>query len=63
MVELTSVILALSIEILAGDILAQLLKAINGEMTAWPSSYRFIAARELYCLARPMHSKVLTPIL
>ncbi len=42
-VELAGIILALSIEVLIGVILAQLLKAISREKTAWPGSHRVMA--------------------
>ncbi len=42
-VELAGVILALSMEVLVGVILAQLLKHTSGEKTAWPGSHGFVA--------------------
>ena len=62
MVELPGVIFTLSIEVLAGDTFIQLLKANSREMTARPSFHEFIVAKELHCLARPIHLGVLIPI-
>ena len=61
-IDLTIVILALSIKILAGGTLAQLLKATNKEMMTPLSSHEFVAARKLHCLAGPMHSEILASI-
>ncbi len=51
-VELASIIFALSMELLVGVIFQPLLKA----------SYGFVAARKLYCLAWPTHLGLLAPI-
>ncbi len=61
MVELSGVILALSIEVLVGVILAQLLKATSGEKTALPGTHRFVPAKKFHCLAGPIHSRVSAP--
>ncbi len=60
-VELAGVIVALSIEVLVGIILAQLLKATSGEKTTRLSSHGFVTARKLYHLVGPTHSRVSTP--
>ncbi len=60
-VELASVILALSIEVLVSVILIQLLKATSGEKTAWPGSLGVVASRKLYRLTRPMYLGVSAP--
>lgn len=61
-VELAGVILALSIKVLVKGIFAQPLKGTSEEITTWSSSHGFVAARELYCLARPTYLGVLAPI-
>lgn len=60
-VELAGIILALSIQVLVDIILAQPLKIANKGKTAWPSFHKFVAAKKLYYLAKPMHLEVLTP--
>ena len=62
MAELVGIIFALSMNVLVGDIIAQQLKAISRTMTAWPSSYGFVTARELHCFATLMHLRVSAPI-
>ncbi len=57
-VELTGIILTLSIEVLVGVILTQPLKATNGEKTAQAGFYGVIVNRKLYCLTEPTHSGV-----
>lgn len=42
-IELASVILVLSIEVLIGIILAQVLKSASKDKTAWLGSYGFVA--------------------
>lgn len=61
-VELIGVIFTLSIKVLIGISLAQLLKVTSREMTAWLSFYGFIAAGKLHCLIEPMYSGVLALI-
>ncbi len=60
-VELAGVILALSIEVLVGVILAQLLKATSGEKMAWLGSHGFVVAKKLYCLIGSTHLGMSTP--
>ena len=62
MVELADIIFALSIKILIGNTLAQLLKIISKEMMIGPNFHWFIVVRKLYCLIKLMHSKVLALI-
>ncbi len=59
MVELIGGTLALSMEVLVGVILAQLLKATSGEKTARPCSHGVVASRKLHRLAGPAHFGVL----
>ena len=49
-VKLTGVIFALSIKVLIGVMLAQLLKINSGKKTARPSSYGFVATRSYIAL-------------
>ncbi len=58
-VELIGDILALSIEVLVGVILAQPLKATSREKTTRPGSHGVVASRKLYRLAGPAHLGVL----
>ncbi len=60
-VELVGGILALSMEVPVGIILAQLLKATSGEKTAWPCSHGVVASRKLHHLAGPAHFRVSAP--
>ncbi len=61
-VELAGIILALSIEVLKGIILAQLLKATSREKTARPGSHGFMTAKKLHCLVRLTHLRVSSSI-
>ncbi len=54
-VELVGGILALSMEVLVGVILAQPLKATSREKTARSDCYGFVASRKLHCLVGPAH--------
>ncbi len=60
-IELVGGTLILSMEVLVGVILAQLLKATSGEKTAWPGSHGFVASRKLHRLVRPAHLGMSTP--
>ncbi len=55
MVELVGGTLTLSIEVLVGVILTQLLKATSGEKMAWPGSHKVIASKKLHHLAESIH--------
>ncbi len=60
-VELVGSILALSMEVLVGVILAQPLKATSREKTARPGSHGVVASRKLYRLVKPAHLGVSAP--
>ncbi len=45
-------------EVLAGIILALLLKATSREKMTWPDSHEFVAVRKLHCLTGSTHSGV-----
>ena len=62
MVELAGVILTLSMEVLVGGTFAQSLKTFSREIMAWPGFYKFIVARKLHCLTKPIYSRVSAPI-
>ncbi len=61
MIELAGVIIALSMEVLVGVILTQLLKATSKKKIARPDSHEVVAIRNLYCLIGPMYSRVSAP--
>ncbi len=60
-VELVGGILALSMEVLVGVILAQPLRITSGEKMARPCSHGVIASRKLHRLAKPAHFRVSAP--
>ncbi len=60
-VELVGRTFALSMEVLVGVILTQLLKTTSGEKMAWPGFHGVVASKKLYHLAEPAHIGVLAP--